>query len=102
MSNDVPKSALELVMERLRRKDEADGVTQAVVSDEQRSLLAEARNVLEARQAETRILYASRLRATVDPAEREALEEALRRDLARFQDDYDGKVRSIRAEGTQT
>jgi hypothetical protein len=102
MPDDTPKSALELAMERLRRKDEADGVTQAVLTDEQKARLAEARSVLEARQAETRILYASRLRATFEPAELEAIEAEMRRELARLQEDYDSKARSIRAAGSST
>src|SRR6185369_447566 len=40
----VPKSAYELAMERLRKKDEADGVTSTPVTDEQKTAIAEVRN----------------------------------------------------------
>ena len=43
--SDAPKSALELVMERLRKKDAETGVTETTLTDEQRAAIAEARSV---------------------------------------------------------
>ena len=43
VDNDKPKSAIELAMERLRRKDAEQGVVYQPITDEQNSALAEAR-----------------------------------------------------------
>jgi hypothetical protein len=95
--SDAPKSAIDLVMERLRRKDAEAGVTDTPLSDAQRAEIAEARRVCDARIAERRILHGSAMRTTFDPAEQEALEDAFRRDLARFEEDRDRKIRDVRS-----
>jgi hypothetical protein len=94
---DAPKSALELVMERLRKKDAESGVEDKPLTDEQRAAIAEARSVYDARVAERRIMHQSTLATTFDPAERTRLEDELRRDLERFESDREAKVRRIRA-----
>ena len=93
---DAPKSALELVMERLRRKDAEAGVTEQPLTDEQREAIAEARRVYDARVAERRIMHASTIAGVLDPAERQQREDELRRDLDRFESDRDAKIRQIR------
>jgi hypothetical protein len=62
MGDDAPKSAFELAMERLARRDREQGVEQRAVTDGQRSELAEVRKVYEARLAEREILYVSERR----------------------------------------
>jgi hypothetical protein len=94
--SDPPKSAIDLVMERLRKKDLEAGVTEKVLTDEQRTAIAEARSVYEARVAERKILHHSAATATFDPTERQTLDDALRRDLERFESDRDSKIRKIR------
>jgi hypothetical protein len=94
--SDAPKSAYDLVMERLRKKDAEAGVTSTPLTDEQRAAIGEARSVYEARVAERKIMHQSALLTTFDPAEREALDEAFRRDLDRFESDRESKVRKIR------
>ena len=94
--SDAPKSALELVMERLKRKDAEAGVEERPLTDAQREAIAEARSVYEARVAERRIMHQSTLAATFDPAERQAREDEFRRDLERFASDRDAKIRKIR------
>jgi hypothetical protein len=94
--SDAPKSALELVMERLRRKDAEAGVTETPLTDAQRAAIAEARSVYEARVAERRIMHQSAILPVIDPEQRQALEEALRRDLERFESERESKVRKIR------
>jgi hypothetical protein len=98
MSDEPPKSAIDLVMERLRKKDAEAGVTEKVLTDAQRAAIAEARSVHEARVAERKIMHHSAIVATFDPEERQKLEEALRRDLDRFESDRDSKIRKIRDE----
>jgi|SRR6476469_5432892 hypothetical protein len=95
--SDAPKSALELVMERLKKKDAESGVEEKPLTDAQRAEIAEARSVYEARVAERRIMYQSALVATLDPAVRMQLDDEFRRDLERFESDRESKVRRIRA-----
>jgi hypothetical protein len=97
--SDAPKSALDLVMERLRKKDAEAGVTETPLTDRQRADIAEARRVYEARVAERKIMHQSAVRSTLDPAERQSLDEGLRRDLDRFESDRDSKIGKIRAGG---
>ena len=98
---DAPKSALELVMERLRKKDAEAGVTETPLTDAQRAAIAEARSVYEARVAERRIMHQSAVVRTLDPEERQALDDALRHDLERFDSDRDSKIRKIREGGLE-
>ena len=97
MTSDAPKSALELAMERLKKKDAEAGVTEQTLTDAQRAAIAEARNVYESRVAERRILHQSAIAGVFEPAEREERDAEFRRDLERFATDRDVKIRKIRA-----
>ena len=96
--NDAPKSALELAMERLKKKDADAGIEQKALTDEQRAAIAEARSVFEARVAERRIMHQHQTAAVFDPQELETRREELLRDLAQFESDRDAKIRKIRGE----
>lgn len=100
MSDDAPKSAYELAMERLRQKDREAGVDERPVSAEQRSAIAEVRRVYEARLAEREILHHSKLRGMADPEARAALEEDYRRDRERLGTQRDAKIARIRDGGS--
>jgi hypothetical protein len=91
-----PKSALDLVLERLKKQDAEAGIREAPLTDAQRAAIAEARSVYEARVAERRIMHQSAMRATLDPAEQQALEDAFRRDLDRLDSDRESRIRQIR------
>ena len=93
---DAPKSALELVMERLRKKDAEAGVEDKPLTDAQRAAIAEARSVYEARVAERKIMHRSAVAGVIDPAERAERDSELRRDLERFESERDAKIRRIR------
>jgi len=95
--SDEPKSALELAMERLREKDREAGIEEKPVTEEQRTAIAEARQVYEARLAEVEILHKSKLRRVQDPAEYDALEEEYRRDRARINSERDTKIEKLRS-----
>ncbi len=99
MADSAPKSAYELAMERLRKKDAEAGVVETQVTDAQREAIAEARRVAEAKLAEARIMHRSRIAVVVDPAELVKADEEHRRDLQRIQDDRDRKIERIRAGG---
>jgi hypothetical protein len=97
--SDQPRSSLEIVMERLRKKDAEAGVEETALTDEQRAEIAEARSIYEAKVAERRILHQSAVLTVFDPAEREQLDQLFRRDLERFESDRDARIRRIRAGG---
>ena len=97
--SDKPRSALEIVMERLRKKDADAGVEEVALTDAQRAAIADARSIYEAKVAERRIMHKSALATVFDPAEREQLEELLRRDLDRFESDREARIKRIREGG---
>ena len=96
--SDAPKSALELALERLKKKDAEAGIEQKTLTDEQRAAIAEARNLCEARIAERRIMHQSQTSAVFDPQELELKREELRRDVAQFESDRDARIRKIRGD----
>jgi|SRR6516165_4930646 hypothetical protein len=97
MAEDKPlKSSYELALERLRKSDEASGVSQKALTDAQKAAIAEVRNIYEAKLAEQKVLHDSGLRRVFDPAEREALEDRFRRDRERFLSERETKIERIR------
>jgi hypothetical protein len=97
VSDEAPKSAYELAMERLRRKDREAGIEERPVSEEQKARIADVRQVYEAKLAEREILHQSALRkAGHDPAALEALEEEYRRDRERIGTERDRKIEEVR------
>lgn len=92
-----PKSAYELAMERLKKKDADEGVVEKPLSEDQRSIIAEARSVYEARMAEREILFHAAQRKAQSPEELDSLNEEFRRDRERFANDRDAKIASARS-----
>lgn len=97
--SDAPKSAFELAMERLRRKDAEAGVQEKLLTDAQRAAIAEARSICQARIAERKIMHQAAVAGVFDPAEREERDRELRHDIERFESERDAKIARIRAEG---
>ena len=97
--DDQPRSRLDIVMERLRKKDAEAGIEEVTLTDDQRAGIAEARSIYEACVAERRIMHRSTLATVFDPAEREQLDQLLRRDLERFESERDARIRRIREGG---
>lgn len=91
------KTAYELAMERLRKKDEEAGIESTPVTDAQKAQIAEIRNFYEAKLAEAQVMHQSKLKLVYDPAERETLEQEYRRERERLSDERDRKVEKIRA-----
>jgi hypothetical protein len=94
--SDAPKSSLELVMERLRKKDQEAGVEEKPLTDQQRADIAEARSLHDSKVAERRIMHQSATVAVFDPAELAERDAELRRDLERFASDRDARIKRIR------
>jgi len=96
MTDDRPmKSAYELAMERLRKRDEEAGVVQTPLTDAQKAAIAELRTVYQAKLAELEILQQGKLRATGDPVERQALEDDYRRERERLASERDAKIAAV-------
>lgn len=96
MASDGPKTAFELAMERLRQKDQQAGVEEQPLTDEQKSAIAEARNIYEARSAEREILHRDALHRARSADEIEKLNEEYRRDRERLAADRDRKIAQIK------
>jgi hypothetical protein len=96
MSDERPKTAYELAMERLRKKDTESGVDERPLSAEQKAAIAEARQVHDAKVAEREILHQAALRGAGSHEEVERLNEELRRDRERLASARDRKITEIR------
>lgn len=96
---DAPKSAYEVAMERLRKKDAESGIESTPLTDQQRAAIAEARNFYEAKAAEREVFHQATLRRTADPEARAGFEEQYRRDRERLASDRDAKIERIRRGG---
>jgi len=90
------KSAYELAMERLQKKDADAGVERRALTDAQKAAIAEIRNFYEAKFAEIEVLHQGRLRELVDPAERDTRMEEYRRDRERLTTERDAKIERAR------
>jgi hypothetical protein len=97
MSQDeTPKSAIELAMERLRKRDAERGAVDRPPTEEQKAAIAEARNVHSAKLAELEILHRSKMSRLFDPADRAQAEDNYRREILRLNEDCERKVSRIR------
>ncbi len=97
MANDNPlKSAYEVAMERLRKRDGETGISEKPPTDGQKTAMAEIRAFYRAKLAEQEVLHQSRLRATPDPVERESLDANFRRDRDQLVSQRDLKIEKIR------
>ena len=96
MTNDGPKTAYELAMERLRRKDQEGGVVERPLTDAQKAAIAEARRVYDAKIAEREILHRDALRKAKTAEDVVKLNEELAQDRDRYLRDRDRKIGDIR------
>lgn len=98
MTDDKPKSAVELAMERMRKKDADSGVAERPPTDAQKAAIAEARSLHASKVAELEILQRSKMASVFDSADRASAEEAYRRDLTRLHDELERKIGKIRTQ----
>jgi len=98
VSDDEPKTAYELILERLKKKDRDEGVREQPLTDDQRARIAEVRKVYEAKLAEREIFFNQSRRKADDPEALAALEDEYRRDRERLQSERERKVEKIRNE----
>ena len=96
VSKDAPKSAVELVMERLKQQDAGADVEAPTLTDDQKEAIAAARRDYEAKVAEAEILFHSKLAAAFDPEARQELEANHRRDVGQSASTRDRKIAVVR------
>jgi hypothetical protein len=83
-------------MERLRKSDEAAGVTWTAVTDEQKAAIAEVRNFYESKLAEQQVLHESAVRKVTTMEQKDAIEQEYRRERERLTSERDRKIEKIR------
>ena len=93
---DAPKSAYEIAMARLQKKDQEEGVVDRPITDAQRAAIAEAKKVGEARLAEREIMHRSQRAKAADPETLEKIDLEYRRDRERITSERDHKIEVIR------
>ena len=94
---DAPKSAYELAMARLHKKDKEEGVVDRPITEAQRAAIAEAKKVGEARLAEREIMHRSQRAKAADPETLEKIDLEYRRDRERITSERDHKIEAIRS-----
>jgi hypothetical protein len=95
MDDDAPKSAVELAMARLAKKDKDAGVVDTPMTADQKAEIAEVRKTYGAKLAQEEILFKTRLHASVDYDERQKMEENYRREVERLNNERDRKIEKI-------
>jgi hypothetical protein len=94
----APKSAFELAMERLRKKDAEHGITERALTDAEKAEIAEVRSLYNSKIAEQEILQQSAMKDLLgaDPAQIEEVGRRFRRERERLASERDAKVEKIR------
>ncbi len=91
-----PKSAYELAMERLRKKDAEQGIVEKPLTDAQKAEIAEIRQVYEARLAQVEVMHRSAMNTTLDPEALATIDQEYQRDRERLTSERDSKIEKIR------
>ncbi len=100
MADDAPKSAYEIAMERLRRKDREEGVRERPLTDAQKAAIAEARKLYESKMAEREILHRDALAKARSYEEVATLNQQYAHDCDRFARDRDRKIAEARGQAS--
>jgi hypothetical protein len=96
MTDGAPKSALELAMERLKKKDADEGVSDRPLTEDQKNEIADVRQTYAAKLAQEEILFKSKLAGVFEHDARQALQDNYRRDVERLNFERDRKIEKIR------
>jgi demethoxyubiquinone hydroxylase (CLK1/Coq7/Cat5 family) len=95
----APRTAYEIAMERLKKRDEEEGVEHRPLSDAQKAAIAEIRNFYEAKLAQAEVLHQSQMLTMFDPAARETAEQEYRREREHLRSERDSKIEKARSAG---
>ena len=101
MSDDAPKSAYELAMARLRRKDADAGEIESPLTDAQKAAIADVRSVYAAKKAQAEIMHTASRASAYDVESLARLTEEFRRDTDRMQRELDEKIAAIRRRSSE-
>lgn len=96
MSEGAPKSAYEIAMERLRKKDAEQGIVEHPLTDEQKKEIGEVRSTYDARLAQAEVMHQDALMKTLDPEAIETINANYRRDREQIISERDRKIEKIR------
>lgn len=94
--SDAPKSAYELAMERLRKKDADAGIAPVTLTDEQRAAIAEVRNAAQAKLAHLEVMHQSDRVRAADLESLHVMDDGYRRDRERIIADREARIEKIR------
>ncbi|MGE5815906.1 MAG: hypothetical protein ACM36C_15560 [Acidobacteriota bacterium] len=98
MTDQAPKSAFELAMERLRKKDAEEGIVEQPLTDQQKKDIAEIRSTYEARLAQAEVMHRDALMKTLEPEAIETINQNYRREREQLNSERDRKIEKIRNE----
>lgn len=101
MSDDAPKSAYELAMARLRKKDADAGEAEVPLTEAQKAEIADVRSLYAARKAQAEIMHTASRASAYDVESLARLTEEFRRDTDRMQREMDEKIAAIRRRSSQ-
>ncbi len=94
MSEDEPKSAVELAMEKLRARGD---FTETSLTDAQKAEIADIRSLYKSKIAELEIHEATKMKQAATLEELEALKEALAKEKQRLNQEMEDKVKEVRS-----
>jgi len=97
MADEGPKSALELAMERLKKQDADQGISDRPLTDDQKNEIAEVRRTYAAKLAQEEILFKSKMQGLMDHDLRREMQDNYRRDVERLNHERDRKIEKIRS-----
>jgi hypothetical protein len=93
MSEDEPKTAIEIAMEKLRARGDFQ---ETKLTDAQRAEIAEIRSHYKAKMAELEIKQESKMKQVATLEELESLKEALAREKNQLNKQMEEKVQKVR------
>ncbi len=93
MSEDEPKSAIEIAMEKLRARGDYD---EQPLSDEQKAKIADIRSLYRSKIAEFEIKQQDKIAKATSYEELQSFQEELVREKARLNDKVESEVKKVR------
>ena len=93
MSEDEPKSAIEIAMEKLRARGDYD---EQPLSDEQKAEIADIRSLYKSKIAEFEIKQQDKIAKATSYEELQSFQEELAHEKARLNDKVESEVKKVR------
>jgi hypothetical protein len=96
MTDEEPKSAVELAMARFKKQDTDEGVIDRQLTDAQKNEIAEVRKLYAAKLAQEEILFRAKMQGLMDSETRQDYHDNYHRDVERINHERDKKIEKIR------